>query len=411
MSGEAPKTQRSRRRFGPGLLVTAAFIGPGTVVTASRAGAEFGYALLWTLLVAVACTIVLQEMAARLGLVARRGLAEAIRESIEPVWARRLATGLVLVAIVLGNTAYQTGNLMGAGVGFEMITGLPGRVGASLLGGLVAVILLVGSGTRSLTRLLIGIVLMMSAAFVATAVTANTETWHVVRQATTISLPEGSLLTALALIGTTVVPYNLFLHAQAVQRTWPSESNLNQSLRDARSDTVTAVMLGGLVTMSIVVTSAVALGGSGKLPSSAADLAGQLEPLLGSTGKYLFATGLFAAGLTSAITAPLAAGYVAAESMGRNASPRCEKGTALLVVLTGTVLAAGLGASPVRTIVFAQAANGLLLPLVAIFLLWMANRPKLLGSHTNTALMNAAAAIGVGVAAMLGTKGLWSLLR
>ena len=105
---EQTATLRPRRvRLGPGLLVTAAFIGPGTVITASRAGAEFGYALLWCVAFATAATIVLQEMAARLGLIARRGLAESIAHSISFAPARMAALLLVFSAIVLGNTAYR----------------------------------------------------------------------------------------------------------------------------------------------------------------------------------------------------------------------------------------------------------------------------------------------------------------
>ena len=409
MSGDGLSGNRRRARFGPGFLVTAAFIGPGTVVTASNAGAEFGYALLWALLVAVACTIVLQEMAARLGLVARRGLAQAIRESVEPAWVQRLCVGLVLLAIVLGNTAYQTGNLMGAGWGFSLLTGLPPQFGAAVLGGAVLLLLLWGGNTRFITQLLIAVVLLMSAAFVATAITVRPDVWEVVRQTTAFSLPEGSMLTALALIGTTVVPYNLFLHAQAVQKKWPEDARLDESLRDSRIDTVLSVLLGGLVTMSILVTAAVAFSQTHSEVSSVKELAEQLQPLLGTAGTFIFALGLFAAGLTSAITAPLAAGYVAAESIEAPSAHKWEKGTAVLVVLVGTLLAATSGSSPQRVILVAQAANGLLLPLVACFLLWVVNRRRLLGQYCNNWLLDAAAAAGVGIATVLGVKGLWSL--
>ncbi len=102
------------RRFGPGLLVMAAFIGPGTVTTASKAGAEYGFALLWALLFSVVATIVLQEMAARLGLVTRAGLADALRSSFDNAWFGRLAVLLVIAAIGFGNAAYEAGNIAGA---------------------------------------------------------------------------------------------------------------------------------------------------------------------------------------------------------------------------------------------------------------------------------------------------------
>lgn len=394
--------------MGPGLLVTAAFIGPGTVMTASRAGAEFGFALLWTLLFAVVATIVLQEMAARLGLVARRGLAEAIRESIQPTWARRGALALVLTAIVLGNTAYQTGNLMGASMGLQVLTGLPLKGGAAVVGLTIVAVLALGSFSNMLSNLLIVIVLAMSAAFLATAFLVRPDLTRVAQGTVTISLPSGSLLTALALLGTTVVPYNLFLHATTVQQRWSRDESLADALRAARIDTVAAVTMGGLVTMAIVTAAAATFHSQGLVPANAAELAQQLKPLFGAAGKTLFAAGLMAAGVTSAITAPLAAGYAAAGTFP-GAPERLTQVTAVAVAAIGTLLAIALGKSPQATIVTAQAANGLLLPLVAIFLLFVMNRSDLLGQHRNGWVLNLAGGTVVIVACGLGIKSLLAI--
>ena len=153
-------------------------------------------------------------------------------------------------------------------------------------------------------------------------------------------MPKGSWLTVLALIGTTVVPYNLFLHASTVQQRWQADDSLASSIREARIDTALAITLGGLVTMSIVVTAAAAFFGTGTKLDSAGALAEQLEPLFGVAGKHLFAFGLAAAGVTSAITAPLAAGYAAAGTFPK-ASPRTARATTVAVALIGTL--AGLG--------------------------------------------------------------------
>ena len=114
----------NRLRFGPGLLVTAAFIGPGTIVTASRAGAGYGVTLLWVILFSVAATAILQDMAARVGLAGRRGLAEAIRDSLAKRWIRVGVLGLITGTILLGNTAFQTGNLIGVALGLNLLAGL-----------------------------------------------------------------------------------------------------------------------------------------------------------------------------------------------------------------------------------------------------------------------------------------------
>ncbi|MEM6798642.1 MAG: Nramp family divalent metal transporter [Planctomycetota bacterium] len=391
-------------RPGPGLLVTAAFIGPGTVTTASLAGAKFGFALAWTLLLAVGAAIVLQEMAARLGMVARLGLAEAIRESITWPPARVAALALVLVAIVFGNTAYQTGNLIGAGMGLSVVTGISQQACAAVTGVAVAVLLITSGTGRWLQTPLIIIVLAMSVAFLATAFLASGDAaGHSV--ATEGSwLPAGSLLTALALVGTTVVPYNLFLHATAAKQNWPAGlGETRTQLQAARVDTVFAIGLGGAVTLAILTTAVAAFYGRQPPPGNALEMAKQLGPVLGPAGRWLFAAGLAAAGITSAITAPLAASYVVAGALPQ-APAWLARLAAAVVALTGACLAASFGASPVQAIVLTQAANGLLLPLVAAFLLLVVNRVGLLGEHRNRWRLNAAGAAALLLTIALGVK-------
>lgn len=411
LSGE--DADSTRWRFGPGLLVTAAFIGPGTIATASRAGAEFGFALLWAVGFAVIATVVLQEMAARLGLIARLGLAEAIRGSIHHVWARAIAITLVVVAVVLGNTAYQTGNLIGAGIGVSIVTGFPAKESAAVIGMAIVLLLAVGGTSRLVQGGLVVVVLAMSVAILATATATCPSPSSIATGLLLPTLPAGSILTALALIGTTVVPYNLFLHAATVQKRWPATADPTQALKSARLDAALAIVLGGAVTVAVIVTAAAAFYGRPEPPSGARVVAEQLKPLLGSAGQVLFAMGLAAAGLTSAVTAPLAAGYAAAGAFVRPSnfkqSERVARVTAVAVASIGTALAFFLGKSPLQTIVAAQAANGFLLPLVAIFLLWVVNSSRLLGQHRNGRWLNALGAFVVLVAVGLGLKSFLTL--
>ena len=106
-----------KKYFGPSTLVTAAFIGPGTLTVCTLSGASFGYTLLWVLLFATIATIILQEMTARLGLITQKGLGEAIRSQIENSLARSVAVLLIFTAIIVGNAAYEAGNISGAVLG------------------------------------------------------------------------------------------------------------------------------------------------------------------------------------------------------------------------------------------------------------------------------------------------------
>ncbi len=393
--------------FGPGLLVTAAFIGPGTVTTASLAGAGFGFAIAWALVFAVIATIVLQEMSARLGLVTREGLGEALRSTFSNKLIRTLAILLVVTAIAFGNAAYQMGNITGAAMGLDALTPVPHRVWAGVVGAGACAVLACGV-YRIIERLLIVLVVVMSLVFVATAIIVRPDVGAILRGVFVPSLPSGSLLTVIALIGTTVVPYNLFLHASAVREKWSASVPVGEALRASRLDTGLSVALGGLVTLAILVTAAACYPVGTKLASAAA-MAEQLEPLLGKAAKSFFAVGLLAAGLTSAITAPLAAAYATAGAFGwpdglRSWRFRATWGT---IVVVGTALAMA-GYKPVRAIQFAQAANGLLLPVVAIFLLAVVNRSRLLRGYVNGWLANI---LGTAVVATAAGLGILKLLK
>ncbi|MBI2536768.1 MAG: Nramp family divalent metal transporter [Gemmatimonadetes bacterium] len=223
-----------RLRLGPGLIVTAAFIGPGTVTTATLAGAHYGVTLLWALAFATVATIILQEMSVRLGLVTHAGLAQALRAVGGPRWLGPTLAGLAAVAVVSGVAAYQAGNLTGAGLGLEATGALTRRQWA--LGSAVGVVLLLWTGRyRVLERTLIGCVAIMGLVFLATAFLVAPSLGSLVRGAVVPTLPPGAgTLTALGLVGTTIVPYNLFLHAAAALEKWPGREDLASARWDRR---------------------------------------------------------------------------------------------------------------------------------------------------------------------------------
>lgn len=397
--------------IGPGALVAAAFIGPGTVTTCTLAGANFGFALIWALIFATLATILLQDMAARLGAGAQRGLGEALMETI-PSGAPRIATAvLVFLAIAVGNAAYEAGNLAGGALGLGAVMGEGAAVqrwGVLGLSAVAAILLVVGK-YKLLERVLIALVLVMSLAFAGAALLVRPDL-GAFAAGLVPRVPEGGLLTAIALIGTTIVPYNLFLHAAAAKRHWP-----NGDVEAARGDTMLSVGLGGIVSLLIVSTAAATAFAQGLEIANAADMARSLEPIAGASARYLLGTGLLAAGLTSAITAPMAAGYALSEmlpGLSEERRARVLKITALTILAIGAGVGS-LGLKPVSLILVAQAANGLLLPVIAGFLLYVMNRKGLLGAHANGALANAggwlvvAITLGLGARGVLRALGLW----
>ena len=391
------------KNIGPGALIAAAFIGPGTVTACTLAGANYGYTLLWALLFATAATIILQEMSARLGLVTQQGLGETLRIMLnQSVWKWPLF-GLIMVALYLGNAAYEAGNLSGAALGIEALTDQSQSLYrmSVLVISLLAGILLWRGSYKQIERMLLMLVALMALAFIATFISVGPDLSALFRGLTTPNIPDGSLLTVIALIGTTVVPYNLFLHASAVKAKWSSINDL----KHARADTATAIGLGGLITILIASTAAASMFGSGLTISGAGDMATQLQPLFGSFSKIMLGMGFFAAGLSSSITAPLATAYAVTEILGikGGTSSRVFKLIALSVIFSGAIIAL-TGIKPISIILTAQFANGLLLPIIAMFLLVVMNQKKQLGQYVNKWLGNTLGAIVVLVTTGLGIR-------
>ena len=392
------------KNIGPGPLVAAAFIGPGTVTLCTIAGVNFGFALLWAMVLSVVATVVLQEMSARLGIISQKGLAQIIRLEITNPIFRLLAILLILSAIVIGNAAYEAGNISGGVLGLEAIFGVKRlELGVfslnyfSLAIGVIAFILLYIGNYKVLEKALVSMVILMSIAFLITAILTK-PSLSAVFKGFMPQFPENSILIIVGLIGTTVVPYNLFLHASLVKEKWNKQSDLKY----ARKDTLIAVVLGGLVSMCIIIAAA-AINTSDV--NNAVDLAKGLEPLFGSFSKYFLAIGLFAAGITSAITAPLAAAFVASGCLGWSSHMKTKKFRAVwITILCLGVLSSSSGVNSIEIIKFAQVANGILLPVVAGFLLWIVNKRSVLGNYKNNVLQNVLGLIILAITIFLGFK-------
>lgn len=396
------------KNIGPGTLVAAAFIGPGTVTLCTIAGVKFGTNLLWAMVLSVIATIVLQEMAARLGIISQKGLSQVVREEIKDKNIRAVIVFLILSAIVIGNASYEAGNISGGILGLETVFGkqIVGGVNLfSILIGIIAFILLYIGNYKILERVLVALVLVMSISFVITAIMTKPNISSIFKGAFIPSFPDKSVLTIIGLIGTTVVPYNLFLHASLVKERWKTK----EDLAFAKKDTMISIILGGLVSMAIII-SASAINSTEI--SNASDLAKGLEPLFGSFAKYFLAIGLFAAGITSAITAPLAAAYVAKGCLGWKDGLTSNRFRLvwIFILLLG-VLFSSLGIKPIEIIKFAQIANGLLLPIITIILLWIMNRKSVLGKFVNTKAQNFIGLFILVISVFLGIKSILSVFN
>ena len=405
---------RIKKFFGPSTLVTAAFIGPGTITVCTLAGANTGYVLLWALLFSVLATIILQEMTARLGLVTQSGFGEAIRKELTQPVLRWIGIIFVLGAIVIGNAAYQGGNISGAILGWnEILPSLNIDMGNTevrftpLFIGALAFWLLYSGSFRRIQLFLVVLVLVMSAVFVSTAIVIQPDISQIFNGLFVPKIYSNQLLMVAALIGTTVVPYNLFLHASSVKQKYHSIDQLS----DLRIENAVAVIFGGIISIAIVITSAALFGGDSEI-KNAADMARQLEPVLGKWSVYFLGIGLFAAGVSSAITAPLAAAYAANGILGWDAGLTDRKFRIVWIgILLVGVFFSMLNISSIAIIQFAQVANGVLLPIVAVFLLYIMNKTALLGDRVNSTFQNVLSVLVIGVTLLISFRSLNSVFK
>jgi Mn2+/Fe2+ NRAMP family transporter len=378
-------------------VIAAAFIGPGTVTTAARAGSDFGFSLAWALLFSTFACVVLQEASGRITVLTGDELGAAIRHrfagSIRAGWVPALLAG----GVFLGCAAYEAGNLLGGVAGARLVLDThPAPL--TVVCGLLAAALLATGNTRWIARTLGSLVAVMGIAFLVTAVRLAPDPAALVSGLLTPRIPTGSTVLVLGLVGTTVVPYNLFL-GSALAR--------DNRLGEMRWGLALAVGGGGLISLGVLVVGS-ALGGGLEYERLAAVLAERL----GSGAEVSLAVGLFAAGFTSAITAPLAAAITARTLLGGGSGGDWAEGSPryravwIGVLLFGVVFGI-TGVQPIPAIILAQAFNGLVLPLIAVFLWMTMNDRELLGDHgVNTSAQNLAMGVVVVVCVALGLRGL-----
>lgn len=393
------------KAMGPGIIIVGSFLGPGTVTTATRTGASFGYALLWTVVFSVIATIALQEMSARLGIITQKGLAEHITDIFEaqPVM-RMIAILFVGGAITLGGIAYMSGDLLGTSLGISNLTGIPTNFVAPAIGVIILILLNVGT-VKWLEKILGFLVATMVTVFVITMVVVKPDMGEMLAGLVPI-VPEGALMNCVALIGTTIVPYNLFIHCTNAKNRW----NKPEDLVLSRWDTYFSIIIGGIITAAVMITAATVM--RGMTVNSAADMAIQLEPTLGPFANIFMSVGLFAAGFSSAVITPLGVSYVLGGLLGWKLDKSDKRFfyTNIGILLLG-IFGSATGFNPLTIIIMAQALNGIFLPVVVVFLVYVTWSRKVLGEYANSLWVNLAGLAISAITLIIGGSSVLSVFK
>ena len=370
-------------RLGPGILITAAFIGPGTLTVCTIVGVNSGMLLLWAILFSVIITIISQNIVAKISWETKKGLAQVLLEHSKTPLKKWSLIILLISAIFFGNSAYEAGNITGAKIGLQQIieskffdlTGFD--ILPLIICFLISAIYLMG-GSEIIKKILLVIVVLMSFSFIFAAIITKPDFLSILNGLFIPRFNANQLTLLLSVIGTTIVPYNLFLHS-ALVKNMSSVTDFKQ----IRMDTIISVSIGGLISLCIVM---VAANSGLKSVESVSDLGISLSPIYGELSEYLISIGLFGAGLSSAITAPLAASYVVSECFDWKQRENRSKYIFLFVLITGTIFSS-LGLNPIVIIQLAQIFNGLLLPIIGLFLLLLVASNKLKGYFKNQILI------------------------
>jgi len=357
-------------------IVSAAFIGPGTVTTAARSGSLFGSDLMWVLLFSTLACLLLQEAAARITILSGKNIGEIIAQRTLQHKNTLFLPVLIVLAICGGAAAYEMGNLIGAREGITLLFPRLNKWIIPILGGMAALILLVPS-LKFISRFMGLLVMVLGILFLYTAIRIAPPANELLRGLFIPSLPRGSSAPwlALALIGTTIVPYNLFLGSGI--------SKGVKNVADMRRGLTVAILLGGVFSLSVLI-----VGDAVEGPFSFQNLAHALSDRSSVSGNLVLGTGLFAAGFTSAITAPLAAAITLKSLFGHRDEKRWSNSgmyyRASWMVILGTGIVFGmLNIPPVPAIILAQALNGLVLPVVSFMLVYLVHDTKLTGKRNH----------------------------
>jgi Mn2+/Fe2+ NRAMP family transporter len=371
--------------LGPGIIAGAAGDDAGGIATYASVGAQYGYGMLWALIPITISLIVIMVQVARLGVVTGKGFAELIREEFGVKW-----TAFAMLVLLVANGTVTVAEFAGIAAAGELF-GVPRVVSVPIMA--VVVWLIVVRASYTIAEKIFIVLSTALLTYIGAAFLAGPDWGEVGRSLVTPSLlPEAGFLTTLvAVVGTTITPYMLFYLQSSI-----SDKGVGvDDYRAERTDVIVGCLLSDLVALFIIVSTAATLNANGILVNTAEDAARALEPLAGPYARVLFGLGLFGASMLAASVLPLSTAYAVCGAFGweRGVSQSWSEApifnglyTALIAVAAAFVLIPGLPL--IQVIVATQFLNGLLLPIVLIFVLRLVNDRNLMGEYTNNRAFN-----------------------
>lgn len=401
------KIKQFSKNIGPGIIITAAFIGPGTITTCIKAGYENGYSPIGIILFSIVIAIIVQIFAAKLGLITQNSMSQNIKENNNSFCSKLVSILFVVLPIFLGCSSFETGNITGAVVGLRgMIGDIPVTFCILIISASVFFVLL-NDTYRKIEKILGLAVFIMAICFIVSAVLIQPDWKQVFLEIFYIDLFNYNTMIIGSLLGTTIGAYNIFLHSELVAKHWHKTSDFKYMI----FDTIFSIGLGGIISCCIIIVAGTIAKEMKITQLSIENFATILYSPLGNIGQIIFYIGLFAAGFTSAITAPLAASYTIVGIICENNSKKTHiiKCTIwIAVILIGAIFSMVWGSSPQELIVIVQITNAIILPLIMIFLLKSLNS-KQMGKYKNRLIENIVLVILILVCSSIGVGNIYHI--
>lgn len=381
--------------IGPGLLVTVGFIDPGNWASNFAAGSEFGYALLWVVTLSTIMLIALQHNVAHLGIVTGLCLSEAAVK-FAPRWLGRPIVGTAILASISTSLA----EILGGAIALQMLFGIAIPTGA-VLTTVAVLIMLFTNSYQKMERAIIGFVSMIGLSFVYELFLVNIDWPVAMRCAVVPSVPEGSLLIIMSVLGAVVMPHNLFLHSEIVQSReihLKGDARIRHMLKYEFIDTLFSMIVGWAINSAMILLAASAFFTHGQHVDELAQAQAMLQPLLGNNAANIFAIALLLAGISSTITSGMAAGSIFSGLFGESYNARDTHS------IVGIVLSLGIAllliffiGNPFQGLIISQMVLSVQLPFTVFLQVSLTSSKRVMGKYANrpwnTAFLYSLAAI------------------
>lgn len=382
------KIRESLKSLGPGFIIAAVVLGPGSITVASRIGSQYGYAFLWVILLAAIFMVIYTSMGLRFGVYNDKSILQSIADN----YGRWFAT-LIGISAFLSTSSFQFGNNLGIGIGMHGITGIDERVWPLIFTPLGMIMIFWAKNLyKVLEKLMMVLVMIMVVAFLFNLLLTKPDVGQLAKGFIPLSFSSDNMDVVAALVGTTFALVGAIYQSYLVQSKCWNISNLKQGL----SDTYTGIFLLAFISILIIVTSAAALHPYGIKVNSAAEMAMQLEALFGPYAKIIFSLGLCSAAFSSLVVNAVMGGGLLADGlgMGRSMDEKMPKIFTSVILLIGMLVAVFFKGNVIYALIMAQASSIFAVPLIALGMFLILNNRKIMGPYKNTVWQNVLAVFG-----------------